>query len=91
MGDILFTASLQMAVKDDVDRWQKSKGMGIRLGDYESDCLTNLRFTGDVLLFSTSLVQLQKMMCDFKQSTEMCRIENPPRQEESSKQPKQQH
>ena len=39
-------------------------------GDYESDCLTNLRFACDVLLFSLSVVQLQKMMCDFKQSTE---------------------
>ena len=57
-----------MALKDDVERWQKS--MGFRLGDYESDCLTNLRFADDVFLFSTSLVQLQKMMCDFKQSTE---------------------
>ena len=59
-----------MALKDDVEGWQKSKDMGIRLGDYESDCLTNLRFADDVLLFSTSLVQLQKMMCDIKHSTE---------------------
>ena len=55
---------------EDVERWQKSRGMGIRLGDHESDCFTNLRFADDVLLFSTSLVQLQKMMCDFKKSTE---------------------
>ena len=61
---------LQMALKDDVTRWQKIKGMGICLGDSESDCLTHLRFADDVLLFSTSLVQLQKMLCDFKQSTE---------------------
>ena len=59
-----------MALTDDVERWQKSKGMGFRLGDYESDCLTNLRFVDDAFLFSTSQVQLQKMMCDFKQSTE---------------------
>ena len=44
--------------------------MGICFGDSESDCLTYLRFADDVLLFSASLVQLQKMMCDFKQSTE---------------------
>ena len=44
--------------------------MEIRLGDYESDCFTNLRFADDVLLFSSSVVQLQKMMCDSKQSTE---------------------
>ena len=47
---------LQMALKDDVERRQKSKSMGLRLGDYESDCLTNLRFADDVLMFSTSLV-----------------------------------
>ena len=52
--------------------------MGIRLGDYESDCLTNLRFSDDVLLFSTSLVQLQKLMCDFKQSTESVGLKTHP-------------
>ena len=59
-----------MALKDDVALWPKTKGMGICLGDSETDCLTNLRFADDVLLFPTSEVQLQKMMCDFKQSIE---------------------
>ena len=67
---LLFNTVLQMALSDDVERWQISKGMGFRLGDHESDCLTNFHFADDVLLFSTSLVQLQKMMCTFKQSTE---------------------
>ena len=58
-----------MAMTDDVERWQNQKAY-IRLDDHASDCLTNLRFADDVLLFSTSLVQLQKMLCDFKQSTE---------------------
>ena len=49
---------------------KNQKGMALRLGGYGSDCLTNLRFADDVLLFSTSLVQLQKNMCDFKQSTQ---------------------
>ena len=73
-GDFLsslhFDTVLQMPLEDDVERWQKSKGMGVRLGDYESDFLTNMRVADDVFLFSTSLVQLQKVMCDFKQSTE---------------------
>ena len=34
----------------------------------KEDCLTNLRFAGDVLLFSTSLNK--EMLCDFKRSTE---------------------
>ena len=63
-----FNTVLQTALKDDVERWQKTKGMGLRLGDQESDCFTNLRFADDVLLFSTSQVQFQKMMCDFKKT-----------------------
>ena len=73
-----------MALKDDVERWQKSRGMGIRLGDHESDCLTNLRFTDDVLYFAGAApendVRLQGANCK-------CMIENPPRQDESSEQP----
>ena len=41
-----------------------------RLGDCELACLANLRFADDMLLFATSMEQLQKMMCEFKQSTE---------------------
>ena len=67
---LFFNSMPQMALKDDVERWQKSNGMGICFGDSESDCVTNLRFVDDVLLFATSLEQLQKMMCDFKHSTE---------------------
>ena len=44
--------------------------MGIYLSDHDHDCLTNLRFADDVLLFASSKEQLQKMMCDFKKSTE---------------------
>ena len=69
MSSLLFNIALQMALKDDVTRWQNIKGMGICFGDSESDCLTNLRFADDVPLFSTSLVQLPKMMCDFKKIT----------------------
>ena len=38
--------------------------------NYEADCLTSLRFADDVLLFATSMEQLQKMLCELKQSTE---------------------
>ena len=44
--------------------------MGIYLSDHDHDCLTNLRFADNVLLFATSKEQLQKMLCDFKESTE---------------------
>ena len=54
------------------------------MGDYESDFLTNLRFADDVLLFSASLVQLQKKMCDFKQRTESVGLKIHSRQNENS-------
>ena len=87
LSSLLFNTVLQMLLTDGVERWQKSKGMGKRLGDYESDCLTILRVADDVFLFSTSLVRLQKVMFDFKQITES-RIENPPGQDDNSEQPK---
>ena len=40
------------------------------LSDHDHDFLTNLRFADDVLLFAASEEQLQKMLCDFKKSTE---------------------
>ena len=46
------------------------KAKGIRLSDKKEDCLTNLRFADDVLLFSTSLEKLREMLCEFKTSTE---------------------
>ena len=49
---------------------EKRKGMGIYLSDHDHDCLTNLRFADDVLLFATSKEQIRKMLCGFKKSTE---------------------
>ena len=60
LSRLLFNIVLQVALKDDLPRWQKKKGMGIRLGDCELNCLTNLRFADDVLLFATTKEQLQK-------------------------------
>ena len=44
--------------------------MGIYLSDHDHDCLTNLRFADDVMLFATSKEQKQKMLCEFKKVTE---------------------
>ena len=44
--------------------------MGIHLSDHDHDCLTNLRFADDVMLFATSKGQIRKMMCEFKKATE---------------------
>ena len=44
--------------------------MGIYLSDQERDCLTNLRFADDMMLFATSKEQLRNMMYEFKKATE---------------------
>ena len=45
-------------------------GRTVFLSDHDHDCLTNLRFADDVMLFATSKKQIRKMMCDFKKATE---------------------
>ena len=75
---LLFNTVLQMAFENVVECWQKTKGMGIRLGVSLSDCFTHQCFADDVHLFSFSLVQLPKMMCDFKQSTESAGLDIDP-------------
>ena len=66
---LLFNTVLQYSLENDLKRWQE-KQRGIRLSDKTEDCLTNLRFADDVLLFSTSLGRLREMLCEFKSSTE---------------------
>ena len=70
LSSLLFNTVLQYSLKDEIQRWQKKKGMGIHLSDHDHDCLTNLRFADDVMLFATSKEQIRKMMCDFKKATE---------------------
>ena len=54
LSSLLFNTVLQYSLEDDLKRWQE-KRKGIRLSVKAEDCLTNLRFADDVLLFSTSL------------------------------------
>ena len=70
MSSLLFTTVLQYSLKDETKRWQKKKGMEIYLSDHDRDCLTNLRFVDDVMLFATSKEQIWKMMCELKKATE---------------------
>ena len=70
MSSLLFNTVLQYALKNVVLKWQRKKGMGIYFSDQERDCLTNLRFADDVMLFATSKGQMQNMMCEFKEATE---------------------
>ena len=69
VSSVLFHTVLQFLLEDDLKIWQE-RHKGIRLSDKKEDCLTNLRFADDVLLFSTSLNKLEEMLCDFKRSTE---------------------
>ena len=69
LSSLLFNTVLQYSLESDLRQWQESR-KGIRLSDKTEDCLTNLRFADDVLLFSTSLERLRDMLCEFKTSTE---------------------
>ena len=53
--------------------------MGTFLSDQDHDCLTNLRFADDVLLFAISKEQLQKMMYELKECTEKVGLRIHPR------------
>ena len=69
LSSLLFNTVLQRALED-IPRWQKKRGIGIYLSDNDHDCLTNMRFADDVLLFAaSSKEQLQNMSCEFKRST----------------------
>ena len=70
LSSLLLNTVLQNSLKEVTQRWQKKKGMGIYMSDQDHDCLTNLRFADDLLLFATSKEQIQKMMYEFKESTE---------------------
>ena len=70
LPSLLFNTTLQKALEEDIPRWQKKKGMGIYLSDNDHDCFTNMRFVDDVLLLASSEEQQQKMLHEFKNSTE---------------------
>ena len=74
LSSLLFNTVLQYSLESNLIKWQENK-KGIRLSDKTEDCLTNLRFADDVLLFSTSLGKLRDMLCDFKASTEAVGLE----------------
>ena len=69
LSSLLFNTVLQYSLENDLKKWQENE-KGIKLSDNTEDCLTNLRFADDVLLFSTSLEKLRDMLCEFKTSTE---------------------
>ena len=66
----VFNTVFKYSLKDEIQRWQKKKGMGIYLSAHDRDCFTNLRFADDVMLFATSKEQIRKMLCEFKKATE---------------------
>ena len=70
MSSLLFNTVLQYSLKDEIQRWPKKKGLAIYLSDQERDCLTNLRFADDAMLFATCKEQLRNMMYEFKKATE---------------------
>ena len=57
LSSLLFNTVLQVALKDDLPRWQQKKRNGHLLWN---DCLTNLRCADDVLLFASTTEQFLK-------------------------------
>ena len=53
LSSLLYNMVLQNSLKDDIQRWQKKRGMGIYLSDNDHDCFTNLRFA-ELLLYASS-------------------------------------
>ena len=86
LSSLLFNTVLQYALKNVVLKWQRTKGMGIYLSDQDRDCLTNLRFADDVMLFATSKGQMQNMMCEFKEATKKVGPHDSPKQDENPQQ-----
>ena len=84
LSSLLFNMVPQKALEDDIPRWQKKGGVGIYLSDNDHDCLTNMRFADDVLLFASSKEQLQNMFCEFKRSIEKVSSLDPSREDENS-------
>ena len=79
----LLNTVLRVALKDDLAKWQrKARAFGFEMSD--SDCRTNLRLADDVVLYATSLEQLQSMLCDFKRSTEKAGLKIHPERRRSS-------
>ena len=69
LSSLLFNTVLQYSLREVLDRWQERR-KGIKLSNVSEDCLTNLRFADDVLLFLTSPNNSRDMLFEFKISTE---------------------
>ena len=78
LSSLLSNMVLQRAQDDDIPRWQKKESMGIYLSDNDHDCLTDMRFADDELLFASSNEQLRKMLREFKRSTGKLGLRNHP-------------
>ena len=86
LSSLLFNTVLLVSLEEDLERWQEKK-KGIRLSDKKEDCLTNLRFADDVLLFSTSPHNLEDMLCGLETKNRGSWLWNPPEQNKDSQQP----
>ena len=82
----LFNSVLQSAMEKDIGIW-KEKSCGIKLGDENKACMSNLRLADDVLLLASSSNQLKKI----KKMHGSARARNPTRQNEGSYQPRVRH
>ena len=74
LSSLLFNAVLEDIFKTLKQRWS-SHNYGVRLGHTRSTHITNPRFAGDVLLYTTTLPQLTTMLNDLQQAAGRCGLE----------------
>ena len=59
---------LTIAMTDDAEIWRQ--GLGVKLGDEKTNCISDPRLADDVMLMTSSMSKLRKMMTDLKRSSE---------------------
>ena len=65
----------------------KEKRNGYNLSDHDHDCLTNLRFADDVMLFATSTTTGTENVVWIQECNRESGPQDPPRQDGDSQQP----
>jgi hypothetical protein len=63
LSSLLFNSLLEDITREVKPMWVQ-KRMGLQLGYTDLSQLTNLRFADDLILFSTSLTNMRKMLAD---------------------------
>ena len=87
VSSLLFNTVLQAALEDDF-KHKREKGTGISLGHHQTDCLSNLRFSDNVIYIFHIAGSAEKHDDRLRKEHRKCRAEDPSGQSPNSQQPK---